>query len=178
LTVASVISRVWSVSIAGKTVLITGAANGIGVASARRLAGAGAGIVLVDVERDKHRALADEIGPEAMAYVADVSDRAGLDAAVAAGVERFGGIDVVIAGAAIDAIGPVAELDDATFTRVIEVNLLGTWRTVRATLPQLRERRGYVLVVSSGSAVVQGPFEAPVQRQQGGCHGIRQHPSP
>lgn len=155
-------------SIAGKTLLITGAANGIGAASARRLAAAGARVVLIDVERDKLRGLADEIGPEAMAYVADVSDGAALDSAVAAGVERFGGIDVVIAGAGIDAIGPVAELDDATFTRVIEVNLLGTWRTVRATLPELRQRRGYVLVVSSGSAVVQGPFEAPYNASKAG----------
>jgi NAD(P)-dependent dehydrogenase (short-subunit alcohol dehydrogenase family) len=156
------------VKLAGKCVLITGAADGIGAATARALVAAGAFVVLVDIQREKLQALEGALAPEALAVAADVTDTAALASAVAAGVERHGGIDVVVAGAGIDAIVPVGELEDATFTRIIEVNLLGTWRTVHATLPELRRRRGYLLVISSGSAVVQGPYEAAYNASKAG----------
>jgi len=154
--------------IAGRSVLITGAADGIGAATARALVAAGASVVLVDVQAEKLHALQAELGQRAMAFEADVTDGDALATVVAAGIDRHGGIDVVVAGAAIDAIAPVGELEDATFTRIIEVNLLGTWRTVHATLPELRRRRGYLLVISSGSAVVQGPYEAAYNASKAG----------
>jgi NAD(P)-dependent dehydrogenase (short-subunit alcohol dehydrogenase family) len=147
--------------IAGLTVLITGAADGIGAAAARRLASEGAQLVLIDVQREKLEALAFDIGTMALSRVADITDLPALEQAVDAATARFGGIDVVVANAAIDAIGPTAEMDPETFDRVIEVNLLGTWRTLRATLPAMVGRPGYVLIVTSGGAVVPPPYQAP-----------------
>ena len=73
-------------------------------------------------------------------------------------VERFGGIDVVIANAGIATGGSVRTIDPAAWERVVEVNLLGSWRTVRAALPHVIERRGYVLQVASVAAIAHAPF--------------------
>lgn len=156
----------------GTSVLITGAADGIGAATARALTGAGASVVLVDVQGDKLYELELQIGLAAMAVEADVTDATAMAGAVTAGIERFGGIDAVVAGAGIDAIGPAADMEDSTFAHVIEVNLLGTWRTIRAALPELRRRRGYLLIISSGSAVAQGPFEAPNNASKAGVAAL------
>jgi NAD(P)-dependent dehydrogenase (short-subunit alcohol dehydrogenase family) len=156
------------VVLGGRSVLITGAADGIGAATARALVAAGASVVLVDIEGEKLRRLERELGRESIAVEADVTDQHALASAVALGVQRYGGIDVVVAGAAIDAIAPAGELEDAAFTQIIEVNLLGTWRTVHATLAELRRRRGYLLVISSGSAVAQGPYEAAYNASKAG----------
>ena len=78
-----------------------------------------------------------------MAIAADVTDSAAMDAAVAAAVGRFGGVDLVVANAGIaPAIAPLRRLSPDDFERVIEVNLLGVYRTVRAGLEQIIERRG------------------------------------
>ena len=136
-----------------KVVLITGAARGIGAESARRLAARGAKVALVGLEPDELEAVARQCGPGALAIEADVTDRAALDAAVAQTVERFGGIDAVVANAGIGAAAPVRSADEVAFERVVEVNLLGVWRTVRACLPEIERRRGYVLVVTSMVAI-------------------------
>jgi NAD(P)-dependent dehydrogenase (short-subunit alcohol dehydrogenase family) len=80
-----------------------------------------------------------------------------MQAAVAHGVERFGGIDVVIAGAGIASYGSVATVDPAIFRRVIEINITGVFHTVRAALPEVLRRRGYILVVSSEAAYAAAP---------------------
>ncbi|HEX8087068.1 MAG TPA: SDR family oxidoreductase [Solirubrobacteraceae bacterium] len=138
----------------GKTVLITGAARGIGADAARRLAAAGADVVLVGLEPEELERVAADCGGRALAIEADITDRAALDGAVARAVERFGGIDAVFANAGIGVGGMLDRVDEAAFERVIEVNLLGTWRTIRACLPQILERRGYILVNASMSALV------------------------
>lgn len=136
-----------------KVVLITGAASGIGAATARALATRGAKVILVDVEQDSLRRLADELGPAtAVSAIADVTDLAAVEAAAESGVSAFGGIDVVVAGAGIASYGSVLHVDPATFRRVIDINVTGVFHTVRAALPHLIERRGYVLVVSSMAA--------------------------
>ena len=137
-------------------VFITGAARGIGAETARRLAARGAKVVLVGLEPDELETVARSCGPDAVAVEADVTDAAALDAAVEKAVERFGGIDVVVANAGIGASGAFRTIDAATYERVIEVNLLGVMRTVRACLPQLLERRGYVLNVASLAAISTG----------------------
>jgi NAD(P)-dependent dehydrogenase (short-subunit alcohol dehydrogenase family) len=144
-------------SVTGKVVLITGAARGIGAESARRLAHAGAHVSLVGLEPDMLERTAQACGPDAMWTEADVTDTAALERAVAATVERFGGIDVVIANAGVAPAGPLRYVDPDTFERTIEINVLGVWRTVRAALPHVIDRRGYVLVVSSFSAVAYAP---------------------
>jgi NAD(P)-dependent dehydrogenase (short-subunit alcohol dehydrogenase family) len=140
-----------------KVVLITGGARGIGAETAKSLAKKGAYLVLTDVEADALHATAAEIGDRAIAVVADVCDLASMEKAVAAGVERFGGIDVVVANAGIASYGSVLNVDPATFRRVIDININGVFHTVRAALPSLIEREGYILVVSSLAAFAAAP---------------------
>src|SRR4051794_5989794 len=90
----------------GKTVLITGAARGIGASAARECAARGANVALVGLEGEELERTAAACGPTAAAFEADVTDRAGLDAAVAEAVERFGGLDAVVANAGIAGGGP------------------------------------------------------------------------
>jgi NAD(P)-dependent dehydrogenase (short-subunit alcohol dehydrogenase family) len=145
----------------GRTVLLTGAANGIGAATARRLAANGARLALVDIDADPLEALGAELRDAAVTYSVDITDLAALEHVVSDATSRFGGLDVVIANAATDLIGPLADLPPEAFDRCIEVNVLGTWRTMRAALPAMRGRDGYVLVVSSGGVFVPPPFQGP-----------------
>jgi NAD(P)-dependent dehydrogenase (short-subunit alcohol dehydrogenase family) len=138
----------------GKTVLITGAARGIGADSARRLAASGANVALVGLEPEELERVAVDCRGRGLAIEADVTDRAALDDAVAQTVERFGGIDAVFANAGIGVGGLMDRVDPDAFEKVVEVNLLGTWRTIRACLPQILERRGYVLINASMSPLV------------------------
>jgi NAD(P)-dependent dehydrogenase (short-subunit alcohol dehydrogenase family) len=142
--------------LSGQSVLITGAAHGIGAETARRLAARGARVSLVGLGGEELARVAAEC-PGAVVFDADVTDQEALDAAVAGTVEALGGIDTVIANAGIAAPGFVRTMDPASFERVIEVNLVGVWRTVRACLPHVIERRGYVLPVASMAAIVPGP---------------------
>ncbi len=142
----------------GKVVLVTGAARGIGAEAARQLSARGARVALVGLEPEELEARAAELGPEAAAFYADVTDVDALDEAVAGTVERFGGIDVVIANAGVSAFAPVIAIRPEDFERTIEINLLGVWRTVRATLPHVIERRGYVLPIASLAAVIHSPM--------------------
>lgn len=142
----------------GRVVLITGAARGIGAEAARQLAARGARLSLVGIEPDELSRRAEELKPAAMWFEADVTDSDRLEAAVAATRERFGAIDVVIANAGIAPPGMIATIDEAVFERTIHVNLLGVWRTVRATLPYVTERQGYVLAIASIAAALPTPL--------------------
>ena len=87
--------------------------------------------------------------------------------------ERFGGIDVVIANAGIaPPLRTVAGVEPAAFERVIDINLLGVWRTVRAALPHVRARRGYVLCIASLAAAVHGPLTAPYNMSKAGVEAL------
>jgi NAD(P)-dependent dehydrogenase (short-subunit alcohol dehydrogenase family) len=160
----------WSLN--GRSVLITGAARGIGAESARRLASSGARVSLVGLEPAELEHVASEIGDQAVWFEADVTDPAALDGAVDGTIDRFGGIDAVVANAGIGPIGTVRSIDPAAFDRTIEINLLGVWRTVRACLPQVIERRGYVLVVASMAAAVHGPGMAPYAASKAGAEAF------
>jgi NAD(P)-dependent dehydrogenase (short-subunit alcohol dehydrogenase family) len=146
--------------VGGKTVLITGPARGIGAEAARQLYAKGAHVSLVGLEPELLEQRADELGPRAAWFEADVTDVDALGRAVDATVERFGGIDVVIANAGIAPIGTVRTIDPPDFERTIEINLLGVWRTVRTTLPHVIERRGYVLPIASVAAALHLPLMA------------------
>ena len=141
----------------GQVVLITGGARGVGAETARRLVRRGARVVLVDLDRAPLAALEAELGASATSIVGDVCSLEQMEAAVAHAVARFGGLDVVMANAGIASYGSVLAVDPATFRRVIDVNLVGVFHTVRAALPQLIERKGYVLVVSSLAAYAAAP---------------------
>jgi NAD(P)-dependent dehydrogenase (short-subunit alcohol dehydrogenase family) len=146
--------------VAGKVVLITGAARGIGAEAARQLYAKGAQVSLVGIEPEQLDQRAQELGPRAAWFEADVTDTDALRRAVDATVERFGGIDIVIANAGIAPIGTVATIDPDAFERTIEINLLGVWRTVRATLPHVTARQGYILPIASLAAALHMPLMA------------------
>jgi NAD(P)-dependent dehydrogenase (short-subunit alcohol dehydrogenase family) len=106
-----------------------------------------------------------------------VRDLPAMEAAAAQAVERFGGIDVVVANAGIASYGSVLQVDPEAVKRVLDVNLLGVFHTVRATLPALIERRGYVLIVSSLAAFTAAPGMAPYDMSKAGnehlAHALR-----
>ncbi len=137
---------------------ITGPARGIGQDAARRLAKAGATVALAGLEPGRLARLSEQTG--GIWFEADVRDRDQIDRAVAGTVERFGGIDVVVANAGIAPVGMIGSIDPDDFERTIDVNLLGVWRTIRATLPHVTARRGYVLPVASLAAAVHLPLMA------------------
>jgi NAD(P)-dependent dehydrogenase (short-subunit alcohol dehydrogenase family) len=93
--------------------------------------------------------------------------------AVDGAVERFGGIDVMMANAGIaPPASTVAAVDPEAFERVIDINLLGVWRTVRATLPHVRARRGYLLCIASMAAAIHGPLMAPYSMAKAGVEAL------
>jgi NAD(P)-dependent dehydrogenase (short-subunit alcohol dehydrogenase family) len=142
----------------GQVVLITGGARGVGAATARELVRRGAKIVLVDHDAEPLRALEADLGAgNATAVVGDVCSLEQMEAAVAHGVERFGRLDACVANAGIASYGSLLAVDPATFRRVIDVNINGVFHTVRAALPHLIDRKGYVLVVSSLAAYAGAP---------------------
>jgi NAD(P)-dependent dehydrogenase (short-subunit alcohol dehydrogenase family) len=158
--------------VSGRTVLITGAARGIGAECARRLSAQGARVALVGLEASELERVAAQCNTEAAWFEADVTDRDQLAAAVEGAVERFGGIDVAMVNAGIGGGGPVRHTDPDAFERVIEVNLLGVYRTVHACLEHVIERRGYVLVVASLAAVVHGPGMASYTASKAGAEAF------
>lgn len=141
-----------------KVVLITGGARGIGAATAHGIVAKGGRVVLTDVDQAPLDALVAALGSSsAVGVVADVTDLAAMEAAVATGVATFGRIDAVIANAGIASYGSVLGTDPATFRRVLDINVNGVFHTVRAALPALIEVDGYILVVSSLAAFAPAP---------------------
>jgi len=140
-------------SLKGRTVLITGAARGIGAETARLLVARGANVMLVGLEPERLEALAEQFGRERAAWAeADVVDAGALDAAVDATIARFGGLDVAIANAGVHFAGAVATAPIERLERELLVNLHGTLKTDRAVLPALIRSRGYLLNIASLAA--------------------------
>jgi NAD(P)-dependent dehydrogenase (short-subunit alcohol dehydrogenase family) len=156
----------------GKTVLITGAARGLGAETARRVAARGANVALVGLEPEELERVAAQCGANAAWFECDVTDVEALEAAVAGTIERFGAIDAVMANAGIAPMGMVRSTDPMAFERTIEINLLGVWRTVRACLPHVIERRGYVLVIASMAAALHAPGMAAYAASKAGAEAF------
>ena len=147
----------------GRVALITGGARGIGFALAGALAARGALIALVDLNADEVAAAAQRLGPgRAIGVASDVTDRDAIERAVAAATERFGGVDIVVANAGIAPTpAPVRLMPPDEFERVLEVDLLGVYRTAYAGLEQVVARRGQLVLVASVYAFMNGMMNAP-----------------
>lgn len=146
----------------GKVVLVTGGARGVGAEVARRLHAKGAKLVLTDLDEAPLKELVAELGEDrVLTDIADVRDLGAMQSAVDKAVARFGGIDVLIANAGIATYGSVLQVDPAAFKTLLDVNVLGVFNTVRAGLPSVIDRRGYVLIVSSLAAYTAAPGLAP-----------------
>jgi NAD(P)-dependent dehydrogenase (short-subunit alcohol dehydrogenase family) len=143
-------------SLQGKTLFITGGASGIGAEVARRASARGAQLALVDVDGDGAVRLAETL-PNAIGITADVRDYDALESAVEQTVERFGGIDIAFANAGIEIAHSARGVPLAEMERIADINFTGVFRTVRATLPHVIERRGYVLITASLAAIAHGP---------------------
>jgi NAD(P)-dependent dehydrogenase (short-subunit alcohol dehydrogenase family) len=158
--------------VSGRTVFITGAARGIGKATAQRLHGKGANVALVGLEPELLEQNAAELGERAIAIEADVTDLGALERAVEATVARFGGIDVAIANAGIAFTGPLMAAPVARVERTLEVNLLGVWRTDRAVIEELTKRGGYLLNISSLTAILRPPMIAAYATAKAGVEAL------
>jgi NAD(P)-dependent dehydrogenase (short-subunit alcohol dehydrogenase family) len=134
------------------TALITGAARGIGAETARTLAQRGWNVALTGLEPENLAQVAAGIGDRAAWFEADVTDADQLQAAVAGAIDCFGGIDTLVANAGIVSYGTVHATDPQAWVQTIEVNINGAFHAIRAALPAIIERRGYILVVSSVGA--------------------------
>lgn len=162
-----------------RVIVITGSTGGFGSALAQALRNKGARLALLDVNQDALRKQAMSLGDEsvARAWPANVCDYDGLEQTMSAVATHFGGIDVVIANAGIDTVAPMERLAPEAFDRVIDVNLNGVWRTFKAALPHVKDRRGYLLAISSMAAFVHSPLQASYTASKAGvwamCDSVR-----
>ncbi len=162
----------------GKVVIITGASSGIGAASARALAALGCKVVLAARSTDKLRALANEIGPNALAVTVDITVGDDVARLVAQTLERFGRVDVLFANAGIYIPGQVADGEPDAWANLINVNVTGVMRCVHAVLPHmLAQKSGDILVTSSISGFIDIQWEpiysASKHAIQGFVHTLR-----
>ena len=141
----------------GKVVLITGAARGIGLAVAQAAHSRGASVVLVDLDEAIASESAGLVGTRAIGVGANVADRDQIEAAFSRAIEEFGRVDVVVANAGIaPETTSTRAIPAEDWERVIEVNLYGVWRTVRAGMEQVVENGGHFVLVSSSYAFMNG----------------------
>jgi NAD(P)-dependent dehydrogenase (short-subunit alcohol dehydrogenase family) len=160
--------------LAGRAVVVTGAAGGLGRAFAAAFADAGARVVAADLDVDGARRTAAAIGDgsgEAIAVEVDVASEQSAGAMVEAALVAFGRLDVLVNNAAVYAglrRRPFWELDASEWDRVMAVNLKGPWLCAKACAPHLRERGGAIVNVSSASVLSGSPLFAHYVASKGG----------
>lgn len=141
----------------GQTAVVTGGAQGLGLAIAQRFVEEGARVVLGDVNLEATRAAADSLGGAdvARAVRCDVTDAREVDALVAAATEHFGGLDIMVNNAGITRDATMRKMTEEQFDQVIAVHLKGTWNGLRAAAAVMREnKRGAIVNMSSISGKV------------------------
>jgi NAD(P)-dependent dehydrogenase (short-subunit alcohol dehydrogenase family) len=141
----------------GRVVFITGAASGIGAATALEVVAMGGTPVLVVCDAEPLAQIALRCGPETLHWVADVTDLQAMQEVVEKIMSQTGCIDIVFANAGVAAFGPVAYIDPAAWKRCLEVNVLGVFNTIRAALPAVMAQKGYVLINASSSSFAHPP---------------------
>lgn len=140
-----------------RVVLITGAASGIGAATALELVAQGGIPVLVDCDAEPLAQMAQRCGPQTLYWVADVTQLQAMQEVVDKTISKLGRIDIVFANAGVAAFGPVAYIDPEAWKRCFEVNVFGVFNTIRASLPAIMQQRGYVLINASSSSFAHPP---------------------
>jgi meso-butanediol dehydrogenase / (S,S)-butanediol dehydrogenase / diacetyl reductase len=153
-----------------RVALITGGGTGIGAAVARRMAGEGANVVLVGRRRETLLAVSEETG--AMVIAADAADTAAMRSAVAAVVERFGGIDILVANAGGHGIGPTIDMTDDTWSLSKRLNLDTAFVSARECLPSLINRKGNIVMMASIAGLFAGPDAAGYVTMKHACIGF------
>ena len=136
----------------GRVAIVTGAAMGIGKASAAALARAGALVVLADIDADAGEATRAELtatGAQVLFVHTDVNSLDEVNAAAAAAISHFGGIDILVNNAALAIGGKVDEIDEASWNKVISTNLTSVWRGMKACIPAMKQRGGGSIVSMS-----------------------------
>jgi len=158
----------------GKVALVTGAARGIGFETARQMHLRGASVAVLDLAAEEAREAAERIGPRAIGIGADVTDQGAMMAAVAEVVEKLGGLDVAVANAGVaqKQFGTARGISGEEWERVFEVDLLGVWRTARAAMPQIVERQGQLVLVSSVYAFANGFGNSPYATAKAGVESL------
>ncbi len=145
----------------GKTALVTGAASGIGRATACRLADEGAAVLVADIDDTGLAETASMLPADRCASIRlDVGDADNCQAAVDACVTRFGGLDVLCNIAGIPLCEHVTEITDAQWQRQLDVNLSGVFYMTRAALPELEKTSGNVINMSSSAGLVGQAYNA------------------
>jgi len=138
----------------GKTVLVTGAASGIGRAAARRFADEGANVVVVDLDRAALEEASAELPQERLLiHPGDTSSKETALTAVKAAVDRFGGLDVLINNAGIATQGDIVQTSEEDFDHVLSVNVGGYFHMAKTAMPELVKTRGCVVMTSSVSGL-------------------------
>jgi SDR family mycofactocin-dependent oxidoreductase len=175
-------------SLEGKVALVTGAGSGIGRAHAVQFARHGAGIIITDIDKSidtvdyplgTKQTLAETAdlvraaGGRVVSALADVRDQDQLDAAVRHGLAEFGQIDILIANAGILSVGNIWELTDLQWSQLLDVNVTGVWRSMKAVLPSMMERKsGSMVLISSINGVEPGPNYAHYTAAKHGVLGL------
>ncbi|MFB9263729.1 SDR family NAD(P)-dependent oxidoreductase [Bradyrhizobium erythrophlei] len=138
-----------------KVALVTGAARGIGLAAAKRFLADGWRVALLDIEGElQQRAVEALKNPDnTLALTCDVSDAAGVAAAMAAIISRFGRLDALVNNAGVAVFAPVLETSDTDWNRIMAVNLTGPFLCTKAAAPLMREHGGAIVNITSISAV-------------------------
>jgi 3alpha(or 20beta)-hydroxysteroid dehydrogenase len=141
-----------------RTVIVTGAARGMGASHARGFVAEGANVVIADVLEQEGRTLADELGDQAIFSRLDVTSDADWAATVAAAEDAFGPVSVLVNNAAIVRFGAIAETEPTAWRQVIDINLTGTYLGIRAVVSSMRKVGGGAIVNISAAAGMIGQF--------------------
>ncbi|AFM17713.1 dehydrogenase of unknown specificity, short-chain alcohol dehydrogenase like protein [Mycolicibacterium chubuense NBB4] len=140
----------------GRRAIVSGAAQGIGLAIAKRLVAGGAVVAIADVNGAGAKAAAADLGNGCIGIACDVRSTADVMAAVAAAVHAFGGLDLLVNNAGIEICKPAMDVTDEEFTRILDINVVGTYRFTKAAVPVLAQAGGAAIVNMASAAGTSG----------------------